>query len=200
MFCSFNCARAHSAAMGGYDAGARATWLTSMLRHMFYHACLIRNDPETGPCVYDWKDGIRPAPSRLRLNIFGGDMTIEEFRSNFIVVRRLESPVGFVDNNREVRTMRWTVSIPQQPIEKPMQLPEEFEIQERIMHLKYSRPNMTRQQEQVSKKRQKIDEIENNLAKRPKQTIHQQTYENKMSKMSSLMNKLNIKITNHETI
>ena len=58
LFCSFNCARAYSFMLGGFDAGARITYLSSLLRQMHYHSKVIKLEPDHGDCVYDWKDDI----------------------------------------------------------------------------------------------------------------------------------------------
>jgi hypothetical protein len=43
--------------------------------------------------MYGHSGSVRPAPNRYRLKVFGGDMTIEEFRAACIIDREKSKPV-----------------------------------------------------------------------------------------------------------
>lgn len=43
--------------------------------------------------MYSHSGSVRPAPNRYRLKVFGGDMTIEEFRDACIIDREKSKPI-----------------------------------------------------------------------------------------------------------
>lgn len=69
IFCSVNCAKSylieHEVAI-------------STMRLLYFNH-MIRN-------VYNIHEAVKPAPPRIRLKRFGGDLTIEQFRNNFTTV------------------------------------------------------------------------------------------------------------------
>jgi hypothetical protein len=76
IFCSANCAKTYLI--------EREPFLTS--RRMLYFHHMLRN-------VFDIHSAVKPAPPSIRLRLFGGDLTIQQFRTNFHIVRvRLMKP------------------------------------------------------------------------------------------------------------
>lgn len=66
VFCSVNCAKAYIVEHEPYISNTRMT----MFNHMVCH-------------VYRKSIPVKPAPPRIRLAKYGGDLTIDEFRTNF---------------------------------------------------------------------------------------------------------------------
>jgi len=70
IFCSANCAKAYLI--------EREPYLTS--RRMLYFHHMLRN-------VFGIHSAVKPAPPTIRLRMFGGTLTIQQFRANFHMVR-----------------------------------------------------------------------------------------------------------------
>lgn len=68
IFCSWNCTKAFSFAQKDSNAGRRNDYMNSIVREIY------------GKFIH-----IIPAPSRFRLNKFGGDLTLEEFRTKGLI-------------------------------------------------------------------------------------------------------------------
>ena len=66
VFCSLNCVKAYCIEHEPALSTLRLLYFTHMCRH-----------------VYNIHDSIKPAPPRIRLQKFGGDLTIEQFRAQF---------------------------------------------------------------------------------------------------------------------
>jgi hypothetical protein len=67
-FCSWSCMKTYALDKYGCGKGSMVTSNMVMMRRRMYGKKAL--------------DGVKPAPWRYRLKVFGGDMTIEEFRSN----------------------------------------------------------------------------------------------------------------------
>jgi len=67
-FCSWSCMKTFALDKYGCGKGSMVTSNMVMMRRRMYGKKAL--------------DGVKPAPWRYRLKVFGGDMTIEEFRSN----------------------------------------------------------------------------------------------------------------------
>ena len=74
-FCSWSCMKTYALDKYGCGKGSMITSNMVMMRRRIYGKKAL--------------DGVKPAPWRYRLKVFGGDMTIEEFRSNQTVDKEI---------------------------------------------------------------------------------------------------------------
>ena len=65
-YCSWSCVKSHALERYGCTVGSRINGNVVMMRKKMYN--------QIGP--------VKPAPSRYRLIVFGGDLSIEQFREN----------------------------------------------------------------------------------------------------------------------
>ena len=77
-FCSWSCMKTYALDKYGVGRGSLVCSNMVMMRRRMYGGKL---------------ESVTPAPWRYRLNVFGGDMTIEEFRSNQTVDAEIPKPV-----------------------------------------------------------------------------------------------------------
>jgi len=74
-FCSWSCMKTFALDKYGCGKGSMITSNMVMMRRRIYGKKAL--------------DGVKPAPWRYHLKVFGGDMTIEEFRSNQTVDKEI---------------------------------------------------------------------------------------------------------------
>lgn len=105
MFCSFNCAKSFAASMKNMALGNCGAYLASICRQMtlYFYMPLLKLEPD-GWHVYMDRKGVIPALPRSSLIPFGGQLTIDKYRSGFLVVR------GVLDSDAEMSTVRWKVN------------------------------------------------------------------------------------------
>lgn len=75
MFCSFNCALKYN-----YNLNDTKIWTRTSLLHMMYNQYYEQQDDDMNNEITANK--IQPAPPREQLTVFGGPMTIEQFRNS----------------------------------------------------------------------------------------------------------------------
>jgi hypothetical protein len=76
-FCSWSCMKSYAIDRYGINKGSIICGNIVMMRRR----------------MYGHSGSVRPAPNRYRLKVFGGDMTIEEFRAACIIDREKRKPV-----------------------------------------------------------------------------------------------------------
>lgn len=75
IFCSFNCALKYN-----YNMNDTKIWTRTSLLHMMYNQYYEQQDENEDKEITAHK--IQPAPPREQLTVFGGSMTIEQFRNS----------------------------------------------------------------------------------------------------------------------
>jgi hypothetical protein len=86
-FCSFNCALAYNLSLNDNKTWDRISLLYHLRNSIFNN--LYQNNTESSKTAYDIKilDDIISAPPRCMLKMYGGKLTIEEFRNKSIILK-----------------------------------------------------------------------------------------------------------------
>lgn len=112
LFCSFNCAKACAISMKGEYNNHGTSLVTSFLRQMkdYFEVPHMQLEPPGWLGLMGSRGGIKSANPRQSLIVFGGDLTIEKFRSGFITVTPvILSSVSISNNNNHRR--RWVLNM-----------------------------------------------------------------------------------------
>eukprot|EP00899_Mesostigma_viride_P000412 jgi/Mesvir1/10371/Mv10571-RA.1 len=143
VFCSFACAKSYNMDASGAQRELRNMWLFDMMLKLW------RSNPDRRRHSFK---GVRPAPPRTCLKMFGGDMTIEEFRgADPLELHRLLDPPFSMDViqqvhcvyaiNEKARTTKRDAVVREPTVRDPAESKKRRDAEQAKLTLKRPRPS-----------------------------------------------------------
>lgn len=105
-FCSWNCVKAYGVRMNGHRRPEGASWISLLAfltvhRPMYCSQSILERHSFDCPCI-DKFYGIPVAPPKETLKIFGGDVSIDDYRKDFLQVKKYDWVVQYFHQNNKV--------------------------------------------------------------------------------------------------
>lgn len=107
-FCSWNCVKSYAFRLHGVRKPGGASYI-SLLAFLTAHRprhCLYDKDvkhPHTCPCI-DMFTGVTMSPKKEVLKAFGGNLSVEEYRKDFLTIESYDWVEDYFNKNREVNS------------------------------------------------------------------------------------------------